>query len=406
MKFFKLAKKEIRLNRAEKEDIRSLILKTIKNQPVRVGGQIRHKYQRNHPWYLLLTPNYMMASIIAAVLLVLGGGASYAAENSLPGDLLYPVKVTVNENVRTALSLSETGKVKWEAKVAERRLEEAEQLAVQGKLSEDMVSELEEKFDKQSEKVQKRLARLLKKGALSSEALIELNSNFQASLEAHNSILLRLREQDGESEKARYTNLLKLLADNVSSTARARLKIEHDFDDDEFTSSTTSTVTVASTSLFVNAAMGKKTAAENKLREVKQFYQAKSTSLDAALKAKVNAKLAEADKIMVEGDAKLAARKYGEAFAKYQEAARKAQEAKLLIDISQKIKIKWLPVTVSSTLPMASGTLNLKGVIQLKDGAKKKEDEKQSKDKAEAERDKSGQNIKVQVKGVIEVEDD
>lgn len=392
MKFLRLAKKEVRLDQAEKEDIRGLLLKTMQSQPVRVNEPIRHKYQRIHPLYLFLTSNRMIATIIAAVLLALSGGTSYAAENSLPGDLLYPVKITVNENVRAALVLSPQAKVEWEAKVAERRLQEAEQLAALGKLSEEKAGQLEEKFGKQSAKVQERLDRLTDQGELSAEKLAELHSNFQASLEAHSSILQRLQTRD--QDKTQYNDLLKSLANTVSSSVKARLKFE--------LNSVSSSTLIAITK---SAAEGKKKAAENKLREVEKYYEDKSAYLDAEIKAEVSVKLAEVAKIMAEGDAKLSTQKYAEAFAKYQEAMHQAQAAKMLMDISRKIKIKWPPIVVNSTSTMVTGTVNVGGAIQFKD-KNKADDNQQPEGKNGNEKGKSGENIKVEVKLKSAVEED
>jgi hypothetical protein len=62
------------------------------------------------------------------------------AEYTVPGDILYPVKVRINEEVRSTLARTPYEKVEWESKRIERRISEARILAKQGLLT----SEVEE----------------------------------------------------------------------------------------------------------------------------------------------------------------------------------------------------------------------------------------------------------------------
>lgn len=57
------------------------------------------------------------------------------AENAVPGDALYRVKVGFNEEVRSTLSFSPYQKVEWETARLERRIAEARLLASEGKLT-------------------------------------------------------------------------------------------------------------------------------------------------------------------------------------------------------------------------------------------------------------------------------
>lgn len=57
------------------------------------------------------------------------------AENSLPGETLYPVKVRFNEELRGALAASPYEKIEWETELLERRVSEARLLADSGRLT-------------------------------------------------------------------------------------------------------------------------------------------------------------------------------------------------------------------------------------------------------------------------------
>ena len=104
-----------------------------------------------HPIAKVLQLNVFMISLVIALMIALGGGVSIAAEGSVPGDTLYTVKTQVNEQVRGMIATSAEAKAEWEAKLAERRLEEAAELEAEGKLDADVEQELSAAFTKHAE---------------------------------------------------------------------------------------------------------------------------------------------------------------------------------------------------------------------------------------------------------------
>lgn len=84
---------------------------------------------------------------LAFALILSSTGISYAAQGALPGDLLYPVKVHVNEPVRGALATSPATRAAWAADVAGERLKEAATLAAAGALSTSTQDELKSSFE-------------------------------------------------------------------------------------------------------------------------------------------------------------------------------------------------------------------------------------------------------------------
>lgn len=72
------------------------------------------------------TSNFRTVGAAVLVLILASTGVSFAAEKTLPGDLLYPVKVNVNEEVRGALTISNTDKMDWEKERVVRRVIETE----------------------------------------------------------------------------------------------------------------------------------------------------------------------------------------------------------------------------------------------------------------------------------------
>lgn len=84
------------------------------------------------------------SSFAIALVFVSGTGVSLAAERALPGDRLYSVKTGVNERVRETFSLTDAAKIAWELRRVERRVDEADELSSQGRLSGDTRSMIEE----------------------------------------------------------------------------------------------------------------------------------------------------------------------------------------------------------------------------------------------------------------------
>src|SRR3989344_4466272 len=66
-----------------------------------VGRQV---LAQGHSIFSFIKPMPIIASLVLAAML--GGGVSLAAENSLPGSPLYPIKVSINEEIRAALATS------------------------------------------------------------------------------------------------------------------------------------------------------------------------------------------------------------------------------------------------------------------------------------------------------------
>ena len=118
-----------------------------------------------------------MIAIALILALAVSGGVSVAAENAVPGDALYVVKTTVNENVRAALAVSTEAEARWQAKAAERRLEEGQELAARGELSAEAAADIGAQFDNHAE------AALEGAQKLSAEGDTETSSEITAELQ-------------------------------------------------------------------------------------------------------------------------------------------------------------------------------------------------------------------------------
>ncbi len=328
-------------------------------------------------------PMPILASLVIMVLL--GGGVSFAAENSLPGNTLYPVKVKFNEEVRGVLSFGEESKTEWEARRVERRLEEAAELAASGALSSDVSAKIEENFEEHARRVEDRIARFEAENKIMAAA--DLASKFETSLRVHDQILERLAlsglipaaqfkaqmeaiatTSTGTATGATTTFAADLRAAGISSikikvkqhlsdVSAKRIKFDEEIrirvrgDNDEIRVETKT------------AAEGKIGAAKNVIASVKSFIKKQKDKLGAEAAADAEARITVAEGLVAQAEARAAADAHGEAFNLANEAIRVAQAARVLVNASTELdlKIKFLgPVEIEfendNSGPGKSGT--------------------------------------------------
>lgn len=113
---------------------------------------------------LVLRTRTVYASALALVIIVAGGTqVTSAAEDAVPGDILYPIKVSLTEPLALALSGSER-KAEFAAEFASRRVIEAATLSEKGKLDEKTADTLAVNFSKHVDTVTKETGALEAKG--------------------------------------------------------------------------------------------------------------------------------------------------------------------------------------------------------------------------------------------------
>jgi hypothetical protein len=187
--------REVRLTADEKRAQKRAVLEFITEHPIRESPTVRHIGSQSVAATILTylrspVPKFMPIALAILLMVVAGGGASFAAEGALPGDALYPVKVSFNEEVRAVLAISPKAKAEFELERLGRRLDEAERLAAMGELETETRTELEIRFEAHAESARERIISLEFENDI--EAATELGSNLEASLRAHERILQSL----------------------------------------------------------------------------------------------------------------------------------------------------------------------------------------------------------------------
>ena len=255
-------------------------------------------------------------------------GISFAAQNSLPGDFMYPLKIRLNEKILAFMPFLDEPKPSYYLYLAHLRLEEAEQLAVQGKLnkklSKKIVSLLNEHITdaKNSSKATENKSK--------ANLLVETSSSLEASLSAHGKILSKLADNRGKTSEG-VKNMVREIQNKTEETKQMRQDSEKKL-----------SVGFASN---MKADSEKKAAeAENNLIGAINFIDSKKGYLseDFYILAKTN--IHNANSLIIQGQTKLQLGEYKEAFILFQEAIRTIEEIKINVDAAIHLKVNVLPI--------------------------------------------------------------
>lgn len=162
---FETIKNEVKLNLEEKNSIRNFVISKVSSTPI---TNIYEKNLNKHSYaelsFLSIIKQKHMPLILAVIILFSGGTTSILAQNSLPGDLLYPIKINVNEKVESLVTLSAKSDAEVSLKQAERRLKEAETLSSLGKLNPKTNEQIKNNFSNEVNSLNKHLNDLEKEG--------------------------------------------------------------------------------------------------------------------------------------------------------------------------------------------------------------------------------------------------
>lgn len=178
--------KNVRLSGEATERIRARLRAHLRENPAQVVP-VHSPYQSffMHSPYL----SHLRMPVMALALLLIvgvGGATAFAAASALPGNPLYPVKVSVIEPARVLLATTPEGRAAMTVSIALTRAHEAEQLAVKDELTEEQSAETQEKFNQSLAKAKETLAVLSEKNP---DAAASLESSLGISLDAHEAVL-------------------------------------------------------------------------------------------------------------------------------------------------------------------------------------------------------------------------
>jgi hypothetical protein len=188
-------------------------------------------------------------------------GVSYAAIDALPGDLLYPVKVDVNEEVKTALLTTNEDRLEWERERAELRLEEASQLASEGRLNTELTNEVSRRFAKHADSI---VAQVRAVENTDPFLAAQVTDEFKTALDTHEAVLARLAvEQATPAVMEDTRNLVEQVHTVAVEAAKMRDKAEEQVATDIGTTTPSQTPEATSSVTGLARATGTEVASPN-----------------------------------------------------------------------------------------------------------------------------------------------
>ena len=141
---------------------------------------------------------WVVASLVLVVIAGSGGVAS-AAEAALPGSSLYTVKVDIIEPIRDVLAVSAESQATWQAAKAERRIQEASTLALEGALDDTTQADIETRLDQHARDFDRALEKVREQGG--EDRADEIRVAYRAGLGARAQVLEVIAENDSSMSK-------------------------------------------------------------------------------------------------------------------------------------------------------------------------------------------------------------
>jgi len=137
-----------------------------------------------------LQPAY--AAFVVVILSM--SSVAYAAEYALPGDLLYFIKIHVNEELSDVMVLTPQEKAQREADRTTQRLDEAFALIAKNKLDAARTEDVQHLFLSQARVVEERIQSLLRRDL--EKSALQVLLAYEGSLAAHELVLADIVERD------------------------------------------------------------------------------------------------------------------------------------------------------------------------------------------------------------------
>ncbi|MBY0309672.1 hypothetical protein K2Q16_00800 [Patescibacteria group bacterium] len=136
----------VKLKASERAELRERVLSYMEYHPLPESvKRTTKKGERtllSDPYRTISFGRWQFARLAGVAVCVLALTISYSAEETVPGDALYAVKVRFNEEVRSTLAFSPYEKITWETQRLSRRIAEARELESEGKLTTEVEQEV------------------------------------------------------------------------------------------------------------------------------------------------------------------------------------------------------------------------------------------------------------------------
>jgi hypothetical protein len=287
------------------------------------------------------SPRTRLAGVLTLGVVFLGAGTSYAAESALPGDVLYPVKIQVNEKVAIALAPNPSARAGVVVAHTVRRLQEAETLAAQGRLTASTSAQIQSALQDTAQDFDRNVAEVAHSSG-GAAAAADLQSNFEVTLTSHARALTVIQTALPQTDAP----LTPILATVVAHAERAKeAQVQQ------------SIVIAASTSpAEADVIAGKeRRSAQDALSQIRSLVAETKQSLGTTTADIIAQQAFDTEQSLNAGQEQLDQGDTGRATSAFQAAIRTAAQTKTDVDTAVHLK-KILPLLDATSSAQSEGT--------------------------------------------------
>ncbi len=334
----------IKMSADEKSDILNRALSAIESIEATHNEVLHVKPVRStfmSAWTSYVQERKFVPTLIMASLLLVTGGTSLVAENALPGDYLYSLKVNINEKIQGLAAITPEAKAKFALEVTDRRLKEVALLSTQGKLDDSTRTIIQNELTKQAGQVQNQVASLV--ATQNVKAAQEVATNYESSLKVHELILQKISStQSSTSDTSTHI-------DSIIGTVQT-----------EIATSTESRLTLQTKELTSDSNNTKKVV--EKLAETQIAFNGlndliSKTNISSKTASVITAYISQTNQYITDADYLIKQEQYPIALAKLQQVSQLMSDAEAIInaDVSTAVSLKFI---VNEAFSNATTTFN------------------------------------------------
>lgn len=342
--------KHIVLSTDEKERMRESLVSYMEYKPIRSGKVLIREPKKIPVFSFFRAHHFSGALLIAMIVTSSTFGMTFAADDALPGDLLYGVKVNFNEEIKSVFLSTPEDRIAWEQERAERRLVEASQLAAEGRLDEKNQEQVSKLFAEHTNAV---LEQVLATEEVDPVLAAEMSSTFEESLDTHEAVLARLivEQEENAGENSRD------LVEQVRTVAMEAGKIREDAEEKVIAEEVVSVTeeTTQEPTLEQPSEEEKRESANMRIRAIERAQQRAANLLSTlqeqvasledgtTMKTQAEAQIAFGVEMMERGAESFEIQNYNEAYVSYRQAAATFQKVSQLLKVTQLFSVEIYP---------------------------------------------------------------
>lgn len=221
--------RDVTLSVLDMAEIRAGLVEYMHYKPIRTQSSLHNTKESYKPFTSFFRAQHLSGALIIALIVASSSvGVSYAAVDALPGDFLYPVKVDVNEEVKSVMLTNSEDRLEWQRERAELRLEEASKLVAEGRLDAELTGEVSKRFAEHADAV---VAAVQEIEASDPYLAAEVTDEFESALDTHGAVLARLAvDQTSDVQGARslveQVHTVAIEAGKIRNRAEEQISIE------------------------------------------------------------------------------------------------------------------------------------------------------------------------------------